>query len=188
MVRPAILRACAWSLCAGWLAFVEPVAAQSATQNLGQLRSPVLVIDSDELYRESAFGQRILAEVEATRRALAAENRQIEADLTEEERNLTEQRASLDPVTFRDLADAFDEKVRTVRRQQDTKARALGARLDETRGAFLSSAASVLEAMMREAGAAVVLERRSVFLSLNAVDITRVAVTRINAELGDGTP
>ena len=39
---------------------------------------------------------------------------------------------------------------------------------------------------MREAGAAVVLERRSVFIASNAVDITRVAIERLNATIGAG--
>ncbi len=178
------------ALAAGWLAVAAwppgPAAAQSAS-SATQVRSPVLVIDSDMLYRDSAYGRRVLASVEAERVALAAENREIEADLTAEERDLTERRASLDPETFRDLADAFDEKVRAIRREQDAKARALSLRLEDSRGEFLTTAAPVLEAMMREAGAAVVLERRSVFLSLNLVDITRDAVVRIDAELGDGT-
>jgi Skp family chaperone for outer membrane proteins len=164
-----------------------PAAAQQPSGlGIGQVRSPVLVIDSDVLYRESAFGKRILSEIEQERSALASENRQIEADLTAEERNLTDLRAELDPTAFRDLADAFDDKVRAIRREQDGKARALGNRLEENRGAFLTAAAPVLEAMMREAGAAVVLEQRSVFLSLNAIDITDDAIARIDAELGDG--
>ncbi len=150
------------------------------------VRSPVLVVESDLLFQGSAFGRRISAEVEAESAALAAQNRQIEADLTEEERALTEQRPTLEPEAFRQLADAFDEKVRSIRQEQDAKARALRRRQDVGRAAFLNAAAPVLESMMREAGAAVVLERRSVFLSLNAIDITRDAIARIDAEIGDG--
>ncbi|MEP4195873.1 MAG: OmpH family outer membrane protein [Aliishimia sp.] len=158
--------------------------AQEAAQ--GQVRSPVLVIDAEQIYRDSAFGRRIAAEVEAKSLILGAENREIEAELTQEERRLTDLRPTLEPEAFRKLADEFDEKVRLVRREQDTKARNLSRRQDDSRGAFLTAAGPVLEAMMLEAGAAVVLERRSVFLSLNAVDITRAAVQRLDAEIGDG--
>lgn len=191
MASPVIARAICIAVCAGWLGVAPASMAQAQdTSGLGtaQIRSPVLVIDSDMLYRDSAYGRRVIADVEAERVALATENRQIEADLTAEEQRLTEQRPQLDPETFRDLADAFDEKVRAIRREQDSKARALSLRVEDNRGQFLSAAAPVLEAMMREAGAAVVLERRSVFLSLNLVDITRNAVDRIDRELGDGAP
>jgi Skp family chaperone for outer membrane proteins len=38
----------------------------------------------------------------------------------------------------------------------------------------------VLEKLMRASGAAVILERRSVFISINAVDITDQAIERLN--------
>ena len=52
---------------------------------------------------------------------------------------------------------------------------------------FLTAAAPVLEQIMREAGAAVILEQRSVFVSANAIDITKKAIERIDAQLGDGS-
>ena len=73
-----------------------------------QVRSPVLTIDTDRLFRESQFGQRILSDLGEETEALAAENRRIEAELKEEERRLTEQRPQMDVATFREEADAFD--------------------------------------------------------------------------------
>ena len=52
---------------------------------------------------------------------------------------------------------------------------------------FLNAAALVLEQIMRETNAAVILEQRSVFVSSNAIDITQTAIERIDAQLGDGT-
>jgi Skp family chaperone for outer membrane proteins len=51
---------------------------------------------------------------------------------------------------------------------------------------FLAAAGPVLEQMMREAGAAVILERRSVFVSANAIDITDEAIERLDASVGSG--
>ncbi len=163
------------------------VLASGAMAQDGQVvRSPILVIDSERLYRDSDYGQRVAAEVTRGSEELATENRRIEAELAEEEKSLTEQRPSLEPDEFRKLADAFDEKVRKIRREQETKARAVVQRQDDARAAFLQAAVPVLEIMMRDAGAAVVLERRDVFLSLSAIDITDPALVRINAEIGDG--
>ena len=50
---------------------------------------------------------------------------------------------------------------------------------------FLNAAIPILEQIMREAEAAVVLERRSVFIGSNAVDITRIAIERLNATLDE---
>ncbi|MEM9576777.1 MAG: OmpH family outer membrane protein [Pseudomonadota bacterium] len=142
--------------------------------------SPILTIDSDRLFEDSAFGRQIIAEIEQLGAALSAENRQIEEDLTREERELTELRPTMNPEEFRTLADAFDAKVTETRRTQDAKSRAMNSKLEERRVVFLNAAAPVLEQLMREAGAAVVLERRSVFISSNAVDITLIAIERLN--------
>lgn len=162
------------------------VASTAGAQDTGQVISPILTIDSDRLYSDSAYGKQTVREFEARGAALAAENRRIEEELTAEEKALTEQRSTLSPADFRVLADAFDEKVQSFRRQQDAKTRDLNKALEESRVVFLNSAIPVLETLMREAGAGVVLERRSVFLSANAIDITQDAIERLDETLGDG--
>ncbi|WP_299282041.1 OmpH family outer membrane protein [uncultured Tateyamaria sp.] len=150
------------------------------------VRSPILTIDSDRFYRASDFGQRVLREIAEQTDALAEDNRVIEETLETEELALTEQRADLPPEDFRALADAFDARVQSIREQREAENRAIANQLEENRDRFLNAAAPVLEAIMREAGAAVILERRSVFISANAIDITDTAVERMNEALGDG--
>lgn len=151
------------------------------------MQSPILTIDPERVFADSAFGQRTVEEFEARGAELAAENRRIEDDLEAEEQALTEQRPTMEPPAFRKLADAFDEKVQSTRRAQDAKTRDLNQAFEERRDVFLTAAAPVLEGLMREAGAAVIMEKRSVFLSSNAIDITGVAIDRLNAVLGDGS-
>ncbi len=158
-----------------------------AAQNLGTVQSPILTVESDRLLIDSAFGKRLEQEFEADGAVLAAENRRIEAELTAEEKDLTERRPSMDAEAFRVLADAFDEKVREIRRTQDAKARELTQRREANRVAYLNAVAPVLERMMRESGAAVILERSSVFISANVIDITDTAIARIDSVLGDGS-
>ncbi|MFK7744007.1 MAG: OmpH family outer membrane protein [Roseobacter sp.] len=150
-----------------------------------QIESPILTIDSESLFEESAFGQSVIATLEARGAALAAENRAIEAELATEEKELTDLRPTITPEEFRPLADAFDAKVQQTRQAQDTKTRELNAALENQRVVFLNAAIPVLEQIMREANAAVVLERRSIFISSSVVDITRLAIDRLNASLGD---
>lgn len=165
---------------------VPEARAQAQGLSEGMVQSQILTIDSDRLYLESDFGKAVAREFDAKGKALAAENRRIEAELTEEERQLTEQRPTMDPADFRSLADEFDAKVQNIRREQDAKTRALNQELEERRVQFLGAAAPVLEDLMRQTGAAVVLERRMVFLSANAVDITETAIEQLNLAIGDG--
>ncbi|MEL6806848.1 MAG: OmpH family outer membrane protein [Pseudomonadota bacterium] len=156
----------------------------SAAQNM---RSPILTIDSERLYRDSAFGQRVLAEIEAQSASLAEENRTIEEQLEQEEADLTQQRAEMGAEEFRALADAFDARVQAIRREREAKSRDIASQLESNRDRFLTVALPVLETIMVEAGAGIVLEQRSVFISANAIDITDTAIARIDSALGDGT-
>ncbi|WP_082899358.1 OmpH family outer membrane protein [Sulfitobacter sp. EhC04] len=168
-----------------------PLAAQSAAgpvaADRGSVVSPVLTIDSERVFQQSDFGQRVAAEEREKLSALESENREIEAQLETEERALTEKRAQMTPEAFRVLADAFDAKVQETRTAQDTKFRELSAQFDAERVKFQQAAAPVFEQLMREAGAAVILERRSVFASATVVEITEEAIALLNETLGDGT-
>lgn len=161
-------------------------AAPVAAQETRSVRSPVLTIDSDRLFKNSAFGKRVLADFEAAGRQLEAENSQIESDLQTEERALTEQRPSMTPEEFRQLADAFDAKVEQIRREQNAKLRVLTQRRENAQRVFFAAATPVLETVMARAGAAVIVESRSVFMSAGAVDVTQTAITALDAEIGDG--
>ena len=161
-------------------------AGQGQAQQLGLPDSAILTLSADRLFSDSAFGLRITAEVEAEGAVLAAENRRIEAGLTAEEKDLTQRRSEMDPEAFRTLADAFDQKVQAIRQEQENKARALNQIGEKARGDFLQAAAPVLENLMRESGAGVILERSNVFMSANTTDITDLAIERIDAAIGDG--
>ena len=147
----------------------------------------MLTIDSERVYQQSAFGQRVAAEEREKLSALETENREIEAQLSAEEKALTQQRNTMEPEAFRALADAFDQKVQENRAAQDAKFRELSASFDGTRAVFQQAAAPVFEQLMREAGAAVILERRSVFASATVIEITDEAIALLNETLGDGT-
>lgn len=169
-------------VCLGLIA----VPGQGAAQQLGVPTSAILTIESDRLFALTAFGRRVATEIEADSAVLAAENRRIEAELSAEEQELTLRRSEMEPEAFRALADAFDQKVRTTRNTQDAKTRALKQRGDQARGEFLRAVRPVLEAMMREAGASVIMERSNVFLSANSTNITDLAIARIDAAIGSG--
>ncbi len=167
------------------LGLTVPAQAQETRTIVPQ--SPILTIEPDRLFTDSAFGQRLTKELESEGATIAGENRQIEAELIAEEQRLTEQRPDLAPDDFRLLADAFDEKVQRLRREQDAKARALGAKSDEKRREFLAAVQPILAEIMRQSAAAMIIERRTVFLSADVVDITNTAIARIDAKFGDGS-
>lgn len=174
--------------CAAAILLCLGVFDQVAAQQLGIPRSPILTISSDRLYAESVAGKAVEDALETASRDLVAENRRIEAELSAEEQDLTTRRPEMEPDQFRELADAFDAKVQDIRRTQEAKARELAQKREAERVAFFQAARPVLVEIMREAGASVVLERSSVFLSANATDVTDRAIVLIDEVLADGLP
>ncbi|WP_245230984.1 OmpH family outer membrane protein [Parasedimentitalea huanghaiensis] len=154
---------------------------------LGAPQSSILTIQSDRLFSESAYGRRIAHEIEAEGAVLTAENRRIEAELRSEEQQLTERRSSMDPAVFRTLADSFDEKVQETRRLQEEKLREINQTGETARREFFSVSLPILQQLMRETGAGAILEHSTVFLSADAADITDIAISHIDAVLGDGS-
>lgn len=166
-----------------WLFWFAPAFAQELT--FGEVATPVLVVDSERIYAESKIGARITKSLEARLEDLVAENRRIEAELTTEEQDLTEKREQLAPDAFRELADGFDAKVQRIRAEQDTKQRELQRLRDEERQGFLDAVAPILSGIARERGALLILERRTVLLSAEGIDITDEAIARIDRALSD---
>ncbi len=156
-------------------------AGQASGQEALQFPSPILTLDQEALYNGSLAAERISEEIERRGDELAAENREIEARLVAEELELTEKRPTMDPEAFGQLADAFDEKVQRLRAEQDAKTRELQRLRDRERQTFLRRISPILGEIVRERGAVVVLDRRSVFLSAESIDITQEAIDRINA-------
>ncbi|SDC16286.1 OmpH family outer membrane protein [Ruegeria marina] len=156
-------------------------------QQLGFPRQEVLTISGEILFAKSAYGRRVIDELEAEGALLAAENERIVAELSREEQELTERRASMEPDAFRILAEAFDRKVQSHRENQEAKREALERRGDEARVAFVELARPILGGLMRDTGASVILDRSIVFFSLDSTDVTALAISRIDEAIGDGS-
>lgn len=147
---------------------------------------PVVTLDQERLFTDSAFGQRVIATITEANRALAAENRALEAELGAEELALTELRPTLPPEEFRDLADAFDARVEEIRRVQEEKGLAIAEFGENERQRFIGAALPILAQAMLDYGAIAVLDNRAIVLAVEGLDITDRAIARIDAALGDG--
>lgn len=155
-------------------------------QTTFEVAPPIVVLDRDRLFQETQFGRAILSDLEQRASELAQENRVIEQELSDEEQALTDQRPELSIDAFRELADAFDEKVQKFRAEQDAKARAVQQLSETSQQDFIEQVLPILAEVLRERGALVVMDRRDVFLSADSIDITNEAIARIDATLGDG--
>lgn len=173
--------------CALVIALCLAVGGPALAQESQLIRSPILSLDQDRMFAASDFGRRFDAALQADGARLEIENRRIESELEAEEKDLTQRRPAMSPEAFRALADAFDTKVQRIRTEQTAKARALAQRTEEAQRQFIAAARPVLEQLMIDAGAVVIIDPRSVVMSRSAIDVTDEAIRRINDSIGDGT-
>jgi Skp family chaperone for outer membrane proteins len=169
---------------------VSPALSQDVSQpavtapETAQEQAPeVLIVDFNRSFNESILGQRILESFVAEGDAIAAENRKIEAELIEEEQALTLRRLEMDAQSFQPLANAFDQKVQTLRAAQDAKERSFTSRRDNAPRQFLQMVYPLMEQLMKDQGAKMVLDRRFVIVMDGAVDVTDQAIALINANV-----
>ncbi|WP_162497342.1 OmpH family outer membrane protein [Roseovarius dicentrarchi] len=156
-------------------------------QEIGTVQSAILTLDPDRLFTGTLVGQRLIAQYEAERDRLIASNRELEAELRAEEQALTDARADMTPKQFRTMADAFDAKVRSIRQENERKARDLERGREIAPLSLMRMAEPVLVQVMRERGGSLILDNRQVLLRADAIDITDLAIARVDAAVGDGS-
>lgn len=163
------------------------LAAQAGfAQDMGQVVSPILTIDREALFERSRFGQRVSDDLEAESQSLSEETRKIEQSLEDEEKALTEERASLTAEEFRAAADAFDAKVVQLRSDRDTAQSDFVKRYENAQREFYNRIGPVLGQIMQRRGAVVLVDKRSVLLAANAIDVTEDAIAMIDSTFGEG--
>jgi Skp family chaperone for outer membrane proteins len=152
--------------------------------SLGQTVVPhaiVVTLDRERFYAESKLGRSFQDRFDRASADLIAENRKLETALEAEERQLTERRKIMSPEEFGKIAAEFDSRVEQLRKAQDAKSRALTRSRETDRQAFFQQAVPVLGALMREIGAAAIIDRASIILIFDDLDITTLAIERLDA-------
>ncbi|MFQ5621905.1 MAG: OmpH family outer membrane protein [Paracoccaceae bacterium] len=166
------------------LALAVMLANAAGAQSLNAPLSPVLVITQERLFTDSIVGKEIVAREMKKREALLSESREIDKAFEAEERDLTERRSKLSKEEFRALADAFDARVVAARKRQEQKSQDILKEMEEVRRAFFVKAAPILQKIMVDYNAVILLDQRSVLLSDNRINITDEAIARLNQAFG----
>ncbi len=162
---------------------IAPDIARDFVREQGRVVAPILLVDRERLFAESAAGRRISALLEAERKRQEERTRAIEAELKAEEQALTEERPRLSPEEFRARADAFDAKVEALRQERDQAQQELLAQIERAQSRFLQQISPVLAGILQDYGAQIMLEKRLALMSSRQVDVTDEAIARIDAAL-----
>jgi Skp family chaperone for outer membrane proteins len=144
---------------------------------------PVATINQEKLFSNSLYGKSFNEKLQDDANILSLENRRIEKELSDEEISLTQKRKELPNEDFRKLADIFNKKVESIRRDQSLKSAELNAANTQIRKRFFIQAQPIIVQLMQERGIQFILNEQSIFMSANSGDITQAAVERIDQVL-----
>lgn len=145
----------------------------------------ILVIDLDRAYKSSKFGQLIRKNFELENQSFNEENEAILDSLKQEEIKLTNDRDSLSPEDFLKAAKAFDKKAVEIRAVRLEKIRIVDQKFQELKPLFFNQIRPIIEKIMSEYNASIILEKNSVIWSLVSIDITNLIVERVDEAFMD---
>jgi len=151
----------------------QPAQAPTAT--------PVLVVDLDRVLRDSAPAVEQRALEVAERRALREKLDGMKRALEQEEAELVVLRDTLPKAAFDKRVTDFDQRVRAARRTAQEDAAALQARIAAAQAALQQAAQPLMEAMMRERGAVLVIDHKTALAVAPAFDATDALIARLDA-------
>lgn len=159
--------------------------AQTSTFPVYEPTLPVVSINRENLFQRSDLGMQLSDVLSKRQAALVAENDRLAATLEQEELELTELRKTLSAAKFEPMAEAFDVKVKNVRRVQDQKSVDLAKALESMRFRFFRQAESVIAKMMQESGILFVLDEKAIWMSQGG-DVTNTVIERMNSAYAAG--
>lgn len=146
-----------------------------------QERPTILVVDRERALRDSAAAQALAENERLARLALGEELEALRRALEAEEAEIAELRDSGDKAAFEARVRAFDIRVREARRESQAKGEALQARFVGARRALAASLDPILQAVLQESGAALILEARTVLAAPPGADVTDEVIRRFDA-------
>lgn len=160
--------------------------AQDFGLQLGQVVSPVFVVDESEVFRGTKYGARLIDDYRATITRLTEESEKIASALEEEERGLAARRAEMEREAFLELAEEFNTRANEIRQERLDAAENAKAQFYAAQQGFAENVQPILFQLLRQRGGVVLLDRRSVIYGLEQIDLTQDAIAEVDRTLGEG--
>jgi outer membrane protein len=175
MARTIIVAAAV--LVAPQMAFAAPP-APTGTPN-----PKILVIDRAAILRGSVVGQNIMKQVQSLTAAAEKMLKGQDAALRQEGATLQQQLAILSPSVKEAKIKAFQAKQAALQQNVQTQQGLIQGGVLKARQQVEQALGPILQAIMTERGANLLLDRNAVVLGTVDVDVTKVAIDRLNQKL-----
>lgn len=159
------------------------LASAAAPAPTGTPNPKILVIDRAAILRGSVVGQNIMKQVQSLTAAAEKMLKGQDAALRQEGAALQQQLAILSPSVKAAKIKAFQAKQAALQQNVQTQQGLIQGGVLKARQQVEQALGPILQAIMTERGANLLLDRNAVVLGTVDVDVTGVAIARLNQKL-----
>ena len=159
---------------------VTPVAAATAAP-----AASIIVIDSQQIRRDSLAGKDILRQIDDVRSSVQADIQKQEQQLRAEEDELKRQRAILTPEAFDQKRQAWEQKVMEVQRKVQEKNAALEMALQKANGELQRAIMPILQKTLETKNATFMVDKSQIILMApnKGLDVTTDVIEKLDSVL-----
>lgn len=166
------------------LAQTPPAKPHTGSPATGQIPAPrIIVIDRQAILRASKVGQDIVRQVNAYTTQAENEFRSQNDALQKESQALQQQVAILAPDVRAQKVRAFQAKEAAFKQKVEARQSLIQGGVVKARQQVEAALGPILQGIMQERGANLLLDRAAVVLGMVDIDVTRLAVERLDQKL-----
>ena len=159
----------------------KPRASASAT---GAVPAPrIIVVDRQAILRGSSVGQDIVRQVNAYTQSAEREFKAQQDALQKESQTLQQQVAILAPDVRAQKVKAFQAKEAAFKQKVEGRQSLIQGGVLKARQQVEAALGPILQGIMQERGANILLDRAAIVLGMVDIDVTQLTVQRLNQKL-----
>ena len=156
--------------------FLSPLYAEYPDTNVG-------VIDLNYILSESDAAVDAAKQIEDIAKQIEEEIKNTDQDLIDEQNELIESQQIMAPAAFDEKRKEYENKVQNYNVTRQEKLMSIDRIVSESRNEVLNALKPILEEISNDKGITVLLEKNSVLLNAENMDITEEALKDLNKKL-----
>ena len=143
----------------------------------------VAIIDLNKILIESKAAEKAGKDIDEISINIQDEIKISDDEIIAEQQKLVEQQSIIAPEAFETKASEFEKKAKLYETERQEKLLKLDQIIQDARNIILESMKPILESLSEELEIAIILEKGTVILSADNMDITDIVLKRLNKEL-----
>ena len=143
----------------------------------------IAIIDLNKILTESKAAEKAGKDIDNISTNIQDEMKISDDEIIAEQQKLIEQQAIIAPEAFEIKAGEFETKAKLYEVERQEKLLKIDQIIQDARNTILESMKPILESLSEELEITIILEKGTVILSTDKMDITDIVLKRLNKEL-----